>query len=307
MKKIIFTISFSILTIFIITTMLTSCAILDKYVVKKEKYDEIKNEYNKIQEQYKNETEENQKLQSENQKLKDDVEQQVKEINDLKDKLEFKSDLNNYVTKEEYDRLYSDYLEEQKNKEDLEKKIDSLKKEPEKLKEFLNSLNKLLKNVYIGSSDPTEIQYTFTAFSIEYKGKYYLITAGHCVNDNFGKEGKFKFQANFGNEWIYPELLAYKAEFWNLDDYGIFFSDKINSGLKVGSERTEDTYALGSVEKELNIFRNLKTSSQRGESGSPVINENGDVVGILVVAGLKYTPIQLVIDKIDSLEAEDNS
>ena len=307
MKKLFSTISILILFIIVLTIMLTSCTVLDKYVVKKEKYEEIKSEYNKVQEQYKNETEENQKLQSENQKLKGDIEQQSKEINDLKDELEFKNDLNNYVTKEEYEKLYSDYLEQQKNIEDLEKKIDSLKTEPEKLKEFLNSLNKLLKNVYIGSSDPAEIQYTFTAFSIEYKGKYYLITAGHCISDNFGKEGKFKFQANFSSEWVYPELLVYKAEFWNLDDYGVFFSEKINGGLEVSDEVTEDIYALGSIEKEMNVFRNLKTSSQKGESGSPVINENGDVVGILVVAGLKYTPIQLVIDKINSLEAEDNS
>ncbi len=129
-----------------------------------------------------------------------------------------------------------------------------------------------------------------------------MITAGHCVKDNFGKEGKFKFKANFSDEWIYPELLGYKAEFWNLDDYGVFSSDKLYSGFKISDQETKENYLIGSMDKNLSILRNLGAGSKRGESGSPVINENGEVIGIYVVYGLVYTPIQLALDKIDNLE-----
>jgi hypothetical protein len=260
---------------------------------------------NEILAEYNAKISENQKLQSENQLLKDATKQKDEKIKNLQDELDQGNDLNNFVTKEEYNKLLSDYFKEKGNASDLEKKITSLQNEPEKLKIFLDNLDNMLKNVFIGSSDPDPIQYTFTAFLIEYKEKYYIITAGHCVQANFGANGKFKFKANFGGEWIYPQLLAYKAEFWNLDDYGIFSTDELTSGLKIGNERTTDIYALGSTEKGLNIFRNLDTSSQFGESGSPVVNENGEVIGILVVAGLKYTPIQLVLDKIDKEETED--
>src|SRR4030066_7355 len=199
--------------------------------------------------------------------------------------------LDNYVLKEEYEELYSDYLGEQESIKDLGN-----------LRSLINKFNTLLKNVYIGSADPKELAYTFTAFSVEYKGEYYLITAGHCVKDNFGKEGKFKFKANFSTDWIYPELLGYKAEFWNLDDYAVFSSDKLYSGFKISDQETKENYLIGSMDKNLSILRNLGAGSKRGESGSPVINENGEVIGIYVVYGLVYTPIQLALGKIDGLE-----
>ena len=189
----------------------------------------------------------------------------------------------------------------------LENRINELKGEPEKLRSFINNFNKLLKNVYIGSADPKEIAYTFTAFSIEYEGKYYLVTAGHCVKDNFGQEGKFKFKANFSDEWIYPELLGYNAEFWNLDDYAVFSSDKLYSGFKVSNQETKESYLIGSMDKNLSILRNLGSGSKKGESGSPVINENGEAIGIYVVYGLVYTPIQLVLDIIDRPEINRNN
>jgi hypothetical protein len=294
MKKLLLCILCSILACILFAAMLASCST-----------QKIQDESNKIPAEDNTKISENQELQNENEQLKDEAKQKDEKIKNLQDELNQKSDSSNFVAKEEYNKLLSDYFKEKGNVSDLEKKIASLQSEPEKLNAFLDNLNKMLKNVFIGSSDPDPIQYTFTAFSIEYNEKYYVVTAGHCVQANYGAKGKFKFEANYKGEWIYPQLLAYKAEFWNLDDYGIFSTDKLSSGLKIGSERTTDIYALGSTEKGLNIFRNLNTSSQFGESGSPVVNENGEVIGILVVAGLKYTPIQLVLDKIDKQENED--
>jgi hypothetical protein len=68
----------------------------------------------------------------------------------------------------------------------------------------------------------------------------------------------------------------------------------------LNSKPSENNYLLGSIDKQLSIFRNLGDSAQKGESGSPVINEDGEVVGIYVIYGLVYTPIQLALDVIDS-------
>jgi cell division protein FtsB len=271
-------------------SFLTSCTFLDNYIVKKQDYDNLKNDRDKISQDYKKQLEATKNLEEENKNLKNENEEKDKTISSLEEELAFKSNLDNYVLKEEYEELCSDYLGEQESIKDLEN-----------LRSLINNFNKLLKNVYIGSADPKELAYTFTAFSIEYEGQYYLITAGHCVKDNFGKEGKFKFKANFSDEWIYPELLGYKAEFWNLDDYAVFSSDKLYSGFKISGQETKENYLVGSMDKNLSVLRNLGAGSKRGESGSPVINENGEVVGIYVVYGLVYTPIQLALDKIDNL------
>jgi len=272
-------------------SFLTSCTFLDNYIVKKQDYDNVKNDRDKISQDYKKQLEASKNLEEENKNVKNENEEKDKTISGLKEELAFKSNLDNYVLKEEYEELYSDYLREQESIKDLEN-----------LRSLINNFNKLLKNVYIGSADPKELAYTFTAFSVEYEGEYYLITAGHCIKDIFGKEGKFKFKANFSDEWIYPELLGYKAEFWNLDDYAVFSSDKLYSGFKISDQKTKENYLIGSMDKNLSILRNLGAGSKRGESGSPVINENGEVIGIYVVYGLVYTPMRLALDKIDNPE-----
>jgi len=184
--------------------------------------------------------------------------------------------------------------------QEMENQPEDPETQPEELKKMLNNMNDLLRYVYIGSSSPDELAYTFTAFTIAYKGKTYIITAGHCVADNYGEEGLFKFKANFSDTWVYPDLLGYKAEFYNLDDYGVFYTDGMSGGFAPSDIVTEDLFLLGSLDKGLSIVRNLGDSSKRGESGSPVINENGDVVGIYVVYGFVYTPIQLALDLIDN-------
>ena len=114
--------------------------------------------------------------------------------------------------------------------------------------------------------------------------------------------GRFRFKANFSDDWIYPELIGYKAEFWNLDDYAVFYSEDVNDGFEISGIETTDNYLPGSIDKGLSVFRHLGDSSRRGESGSPVINEYGEVIGIYVVYGLVYTPIQLALDIIDEYE-----
>ncbi len=236
-------------------------------------YDSLKEKYDKQKNAYVLTLKENEKLSDEIEKKDEEVDKLKSEIAALEEKLKNESD--------------------GENVEELELQVD-------RLKVLLDNINPLLKYVYIGSSDPEEINYTFTAFSIEHNKKYYIVTAGHCVADNYGSEGRFKFKANFSDKWLYPELIGYKAEFWNLDDYAVFYSAELNAGLQVSNIETEDNYLPGSIDKGLSVFRNLGDSSKRGESGSPVVNEYGEVIGIYVVYGLVYTPIELALELIEN-------
>jgi len=285
---------FSFILIFMVLIIsmffLQSCKLLDNYFVRRQDFDALKEDYNKIAQDYKKQSDELKSLSGENKELKNEYDELKKEAVKMEKEISAKN--------EEIINLNKKL--EPTNIKNLEEQIAILQEEPEKLKKILDNMNALLKYTYIGSASPEELAYTFTAFSIKYKGKFYIITAGHCVQDNYGKEGAFKFKANFSDEWIYPELLGFKAEFYNLDDYGVFYSDKVTGGLTVSDVETSDYYLLGSLDKRLSVFRNLGDSSRRGESGSPVINEDGQVVGIYVVYGLVYTPIQLALDVIDN-------
>jgi hypothetical protein len=62
--------------------------------------------------------------------------------------------------------------------------------------------------------------------------------------------------------------------------------------------KTEENYLGGSLDKGLSVFRNLGDSSKKGESGSPVINEEMEVIGIYVKYGYEFSSIQLALDAI---------
>jgi hypothetical protein len=246
-----------------------------------EEYDMLSQMYVSLEEEYSSILEDNQSITSENALLKEEIQEERRHVLELGKELE-------------------ELEQELKVIEAYEESAQELSGiSPLNLRKLLDSMNTLLGYAYIGSSTAQQYSYTFTAFSIEYKGRYYIVTAGHCVEDNYGEEGEFKFKANFSDEWIYPQLIDYKAEFWNLDDYAVFSGPGIRGGLPVSERKTPGKYLLGSADKGLSIFRNLGDSSKRGESGSAVINEHMEAIGIYVVYGYVYTPIQLVLEAID--------
>lgn len=171
---------------------------------------------------------------------------------------------------------------------------------------LLNNTNKILSTVYFGTADSDEKQEAkdFTAFSIMYKDKFYLITAGHCIEYENVKYKNFKFKANNEKDWITPALVAYENDYNNNIDYAIFYSDNlINMGLlpALKDEDMVPQYMLGNLERGLNLIKKYK-DAREGESGSPILNTNCHVVGIITKKDGSYTPIHVVLDEIDKLK-----
>ncbi len=170
---------------------------------------------------------------------------------------------------------------------------------------LLNNTNRILSTVYFGTADIDEKKEAkdFTAFSIIYKDRFYLITAGHCIEYEKIKYKNFKFMANNGRTWLVPELLVYENDYINNTDYAIFSKDKIiTTGLYPAAKDEDQTpqYVLGNIEKDLNLVKKYMDARQ-GESGSPVINSKCHVIGIMIKEDGSYTPIQEVLDAIDKL------
>jgi len=170
---------------------------------------------------------------------------------------------------------------------------------------LLNNTNQILSTVYFGTADIDEKKEAkdFTAFSIIYKDRFYLITAGHCVEYENIKYKNFKFKANNGRVWLTPELLAYKNDYIDDKDYAIFYKDNLITMGLYPAAKDEDLspqYVLGNTERDLNLIKKYKDARQ-GESGSPVINSKCHVVGITIKEDGSYTPIQAVLDAIDNI------
>ena len=162
----------------------------------------------------------------------------------------------------------------------------------------MGSLNTLLGNIYYvyGKSDTGWTG--GTGFAIEYKEEYYLITAGHVIDNEYGYFPDIGFKANYSDDWIYPELLTYKNLYAHNEDYAIFYSEDIDSGLAVNSTNVNNKYVLGA--NKLNTIRRAGMSKViQGESGSPIINLDGEVIEIFTGG---TTDIDVVLRAIDNLE-----
>ena len=61
-------------------------------------------------------------------------------------------------------------------------------------------------------------------------------------------------------------------------------------------------YVLGNTERKINIFKKFDTAIE-GESGSPILNSNYKLVGIVIKNNSDYTLIDIVAEAIDKLNA----
>lgn len=166
---------------------------------------------------------------------------------------------------------------------------------------LIDNLNEFLSNVYYGYSNNDNYENEFTAFSIYYNGKYYLITVGHAIEQDGQKYTDFKFKANFTDEWISAELLDYKFDYDNERttlsfDYAIFYSDVIVNGLIPEKNRDYPEFVLGNG--KFNIIRNAGIAIP-GESGSPIISLDGEVTGMV---SAPFTDIDIILQAIDELK-----
>ena len=216
------------------------------------------------------------------------------------------TDLDNYVSIEKYDELQSaygtisdKYIEANQDRIDLTNEnknlktdINNVENETEKYKYLLSSLNELLSNVYYMECSNSEYTNWGTGFSVSYNNAYYILTAGHYIENEYGKFGNFRFKVD--NEWIYPELLAYEVT-ETTPDYAIFYSDKIDNGLKYDINNTEPDYRLG-IDI---IIQENNNWGEPGSCGSPVIDLDGEVIGIHIGY---FQDIDLILEVINNLE-----
>jgi len=171
---------------------------------------------------------------------------------------------------------------------------------------LLSNMNRIISTVYYGTadSDIREEAKDFTGFSIMYKEKYYIITAGHCVEFEGERYKNFKFKANNSTSWINPVLIDFKNDYENNIDYAIFYlPDKVRIGLipAAAGEEITPQYVLGNLERDLNLVKRYK-DAREGESGSPVLNSKCHVIGIIIKKDAAFTPIQVVLEALDKIE-----
>ncbi len=170
---------------------------------------------------------------------------------------------------------------------------------------LLNNTNLILKTVYYGTADTEKIEEAkkFTAFSMIYKDKFYIVSAGHCVEMDNIKYKNFKFKQNFKFNWIYPELVTYKNDFANNNDYAIFYDKKITMGLLPAKANEDLTpqYVIGNLNNNLNVIKRYKDAKE-GESGSPILNSKCHVIGVIIKKDGGYTPISVILDALENLD-----
>lgn len=202
-------------------------------------------------------------------------------------------------------RYRTELLNVQQEINDLKKNNEEKNKKINESEYFLKNINVIETTIYFTTADPLigEIKENFTSFSIFYESKFYLITAGHCIEENGYKYTNFKFQSNNSNNWINAELLYYENDSEHNKDYAIFYSSLVKSGLYPDIQNQIPFYIFGNTIKKLNFISKYNMmSSKKGESGSPVLNSDCKVIGIIIKDNNSYTPINLVINSIKSLQ-----
>ncbi|MHB1346414.1 MAG: hypothetical protein ACYCXK_02880 [Candidatus Humimicrobiaceae bacterium] len=178
--------------------------------------------------------------------------------------------------------------------------------ELEKHKYLLDNLNSIsLKTIYFGKAENEGIGsgHFFTAFSLFYKEKFYLITAGHSIELDGEKYKNFQFKPNNRDMWISPKLLYYKNDIDNNKDFAILEDPFNRNGLYPADKNLTPEYIFGNTSRGVNIVKiyNKGVSAIFGESGSPVLNSECQVVGVLIKNKGEYTEIENVLAALEEI------
>lgn len=191
-------------------------------------------------------------------------------------------------------------------KESLDEKNDIIKKTDI----LINNFNAIQSTIYFGSAKPVNggPEKNFTAFTIFYNKKFYLITAGHCIEYEGIKYTDFRFMANNSHIEIVPELLDFDNDYENNIDFAIFYSRLVGTGLYTDIQNNNPLYIFGNTERKLNFLRKFNIEkAKEGESGSPVLNSECKVVGLVINNNNSYTPIAKILTAIDNLKTNADS
>jgi len=178
-----------------------------------------------------------------------------------------------------------------------------------KYKYILDNLNEIsLKTIYYGKADNerSESWHFFTGFSLFYKEKFYLITAGHSIELGKEKYKNFKFKPNNRDLWLTPELLYYKNDIDNNNDFAIFKDNFIKNGLYPADDNLNPEYVFGNTTRSVNIVKvyDDDISAITGESGSPVLNSECRVIGVLIKNKGEYTEIEKVLTALNQIQKD---
>ncbi len=173
--------------------------------------------------------------------------------------------------------------------EDTEK-IAELEEEISDYKELILNLDELRKCVYYVYGDNGSTWVEGTGFSLLYEGKTYLVTAGHIIDGEWGIHKNLGFRDYRGN-WIYPKLLRHDNQSGIGKDYAIFEATMENY---LQADNNNDTGRFRITTEKIVDCRN---QSIPGESGSPIIDNDGEVVGIVNITSFLYiTKIQDIFE-----------
>lgn len=201
-----------------------------------------------------------------------------------------------------YTKTKADFEISTKNENDLKLARDDLKKYKYLLDNF-NSI--LLKTIYYGTADSKKGYpgHSFTAFGLFYKEKYYLITAGHSIEMDGVKYENFKFKSNYKDIWITPKLLYFENDTERNNDFAIFQDAFVLNGLYSADKNLKPEFIVGNTERNANIIReyNKDILAVHGESGSPVLNSECRVVGVLIKNTGEYAEIEKVLAALDKI------
>jgi hypothetical protein len=200
---------------------------------------------------------------------------------------------------------YLEIVKISKSIAEIEKEIKQKNSKLSSAELLLDNTNRILSTIYYGTADFEEKKdfKNFTGFSMFYREKYYLITAGHCIEYKGEKYENFRFKANNKNQVITPELLLYKNDYINNNDFAIFQEKNLITMGLIPASQEEDLnplYILGNTEKDLNLIKKFG-EVREGESGSPILNSKCHVIGIIIKENGEFTPINIVINAIDQL------